>query len=124
VLVAGGFKDGATLNSAEIFDPETGSWIETAPLGSDRSGHTATLLPGGMVLIAGGFDSTITGLHSAQIFNPSIGKWINVATMHTSRAGHSATLLPDRSVLVTGGFSNVTVPHKSAEIYQSTTEWR
>lgn len=77
-----------------------------------------------MVLIAGGFDSTITGLYSAEIFNPRIGKWINVATMHTSRAGHTATVLSDRSVLVTGGFSNVTVPHKSVEIYHYTNEWR
>jgi phosphatidylserine/phosphatidylglycerophosphate/cardiolipin synthase-like enzyme len=123
VLVAGGFNggtSGATLNSTEIFDPDTGSWTETAPLGSDRSGHTAILLPGGMVLIAGGFDSNFTGLTSAEIFNPCTGKWINVDTMHTARAGHTATLLPDRNVLVAGGFSYVNVPHNSAEIYQYT----
>jgi N-acetylneuraminic acid mutarotase len=125
VLVAGGYNGAATLNSAEIYDPKTGKWTETSPLNTEHTGHTATLLAGGMVLIAGGFAlPSATGLTSAEIFNPRRGEWINVDTMHTSRAGHTATLLPDRRVLVTGGFSNVTVPHKSAEIYQYTNVWR
>src|SRR2546425_5346185 len=57
VLVVGGFdpKDCcANLNSAELYDPVTGTWSSTGNLNKSREGHTATLLPNGKVLIVGG----------------------------------------------------------------------
>ena len=54
VLVAGGYDDGGTLSSAELYDPASGTWTATGSLGTARYDHTATLLPSGKVLVAGG----------------------------------------------------------------------
>jgi hypothetical protein len=55
VLVAGGYGSSGDLNKAELYDPSTGTWINTGSLYNQRRAHTATLLTNGNVLIAGGF---------------------------------------------------------------------
>ncbi len=57
VLVAGG-SNGSFLNSAELYDPATGTWSPTGAMSGSRGSHTATLMPNGNVLIAGGYNGS------------------------------------------------------------------
>jgi hypothetical protein len=68
-----------------------------------RWGHTATLLPSGHVLIAGGYQhegDTITQTANAELYDPTANQWLPAAPMSRPRAGHSAVLLPAGAVLV------------------------
>ena len=115
VLVAGGYnpkKSPSSLASAELYHPASGTWTSTGSLGNPRTGHTATLLMDGRVLVAGGSESN-SNIISAEIYDPASGSWTEAATLTTARSDHTATLLPDGRVLVAGG----TGPLKSAEIY-------
>jgi hypothetical protein len=68
-----------------------------------RDSQTATLLPNGHVLVAGGTNHTSGVLNSAELFDPATGKWTFTGNMNTARAGHSATLLQNAQVLVAEG---------------------
>jgi len=59
---------GAPLSSAEIFDPRTGIWVDTASMASGRSTHRATLLTNGSVLVTGGLGPDAGAHASAEIF--------------------------------------------------------
>jgi len=66
-----------------------------------RSGHTATLLLNGQVLITGGSQERPA---SAELFDPVTNVFVPTGNMTTGRFGNSATLLPDGRVLIVGGF--------------------
>ena len=69
----------------------------------DRSSHTATLLPDGTVLVAGGVGGG-GGLLTAEIYDVSRASWMSTGDMLEDRDSHTATLLRDGRVLVAGGF--------------------
>jgi hypothetical protein len=63
------------LASAELFNPATGTWSVTGSMHQGRSGlngagASATLLPDGEVLIAGGEDANFNLLSSAELYTP------------------------------------------------------
>ncbi len=109
VLIAGGntSSTGASLATAEIYDPGTGKF--TATTGSMTVGrqlHTATLMIDGRVLLVGGMSDPDTVVDSAEIYDPTTNRFTAVsAAMSSARAGHAATRLKDGRVYFVGGYS-------------------
>ncbi|CAF5070903.1 unnamed protein product, partial [Rotaria sp. Silwood1] len=56
VLVTGGFNYSLYLNSAELYDPSTGTWTMTGYMNHSRTVHTESVLLDGKVLVTGGYD--------------------------------------------------------------------
>jgi hypothetical protein len=105
------------LSGVSLYAQFAGTFSATGSMSTTRSGHTATVLPNGKVLIAGGVNSPESQalynyLASATLYDPSTGGFYPTGDMITARAGHSATLLPDGRVLIIGG---------GAELYDPST---
>jgi hypothetical protein len=82
-----------------------GRVVRAASMHDRRADHTATLLPDGRVLIAGGMVENGIFLNSAELFDPAKGTFVATASMQSRRVGHSATLLPNGKVLIAGGLA-------------------
>jgi hypothetical protein len=121
VLVAGGGCNGTgygcdagsflyNLSSAELYDPATGTWTRTGSMHTGRQFQTATLLPDGQVLVAGGFvscdDDFCFDASSAELYDPATGRWTLTGPMHQAGEQEMATLLANGEVLVAGGYND------------------
>ncbi|HDR8961296.1 Kelch repeat-containing protein [Burkholderia vietnamiensis] len=102
-----------------------GVWQSTTRMVLARYGHTATLLPNGKVLVAGGFGGPGGGglLAVSELYDPAHPKWSKAGAMVLPRQAHKAVLLADGNVLVAGGLaadSNNLSATPSAEVYSPT----
>jgi hypothetical protein len=99
-----------------------GSGSTTGSMAAGRASHTATLLPNGQVLVAGGYynDGTAQALRSAELYDPKAGTWSATNSMYFDRLSHTATLLPSGKVLVTGG-SYPYLSDNTCELYDPAT---
>ncbi|MEM8930055.1 MAG: kelch repeat-containing protein [Acidobacteriota bacterium] len=93
-------------------------WSLTASMETPRADHTATLLPSGKILVAGGQAGVIDELASAEIYDPTTGTWSSTGSLQKARYSHTATLLPSGEVLVIGGDDCSATP----ELYDPETE--
>jgi len=105
-----------------------GSWEPTGSLNVPRLQLTATLLPNGRVLVAGGRNFAFTqAFNSAELYDPITETFTLTGSMTDTRWSHTATLLPNGKVLVAGGFTNPSTNQNaqpvlaSAELYDPAT---
>ena len=125
VLVMGGCVNdclSATTNSAELYNPSTGSFAVTGSMLQARAEFAATILANGQVLVAGGctgYDANgcAATTNKAEIYNPSTGSWKATAGMRTGRHAMTATLLPSGKALVAGGATGASDALISSELY-------
>jgi hypothetical protein len=135
VLIAGGRDDCSgqdrIFTSAEIYDPQTGTFSPTGSMGVARQFHAAALLADGRVLIAGGITDVVTStgsgivlaatssnvLKSAEIYDPQTGTFSGTGSMSNFRDRFTATTLNDGRVLVLGGGGEGYAARTAAELY-------
>jgi Galactose oxidase, central domain/Kelch motif len=127
VLIAGGKSSKMILNelgpnlmsltplrTAEVFDPETSTFIKVGDMREPHYLPTMTRLRDGGVLVVGGWrmeGPLIVGMRDAEIFEPYAGRFVTVGPTHVARLENTATILPDGEVLIAGGIdgrSNIT----------------
>lgn len=97
-----------------------GTLVGTAPMAVARAAHTATALPDGRVLVAGGF-ATPGSPSGAELYDPTSSAFLPLPPMRTTRHSHTATLLPDGKVLLTGGYGAGNTTVASAELFDPST---
>ena len=89
--------------SAEIYNASKKRFSNTGAMLEARTGHTATLLADGKVLIACGDDGT-TSLTDSELYDPASAKFTETGAMSIGRDQCTATLLANGKVLIAGGF--------------------
>ncbi|RKI74842.1 kelch-like protein [Corallococcus sp. AB049A] len=100
-----------------------GTWALTGPRVNFllRLYTTATLLPNGKVLVAGGSEAQRGQCTSStELYDPASNTWSATGFMLECRYGHTATLLPNGKVLVAGGLDRFFVL-RTAELYDPAT---
>ncbi|CAF1283010.1 unnamed protein product [Adineta steineri] len=126
VLVAGaslgdtcmtGASPGDTcMTSAELYDSETGNWTITGSLNNGRTGHAASVLINGSVLVCGGRAYMFYYMSSSEVYDPLTKIWYMTGDMNYKRYQHQSSVLPNGTVLVTGT-EEQGLPTSSAELY-------
>jgi N-acetylneuraminic acid mutarotase len=102
VLVTGGSNESGALHSAEVYDPLADTWKPAGTMAMARSGHTATRMPWGAVLVVGGEDS---GTAEAYLTN---GTFLTLGKLSTPRTDYAVAVLPDKRILIAGGAAGST----------------
>ncbi|KFE65315.1 High-affinity leucine-specific transport system, periplasmic binding protein LivK [Hyalangium minutum] len=95
----------------------TVGWASAASMATTRREHTATLLPNGKVLVAGGYNGG--HLATAALYDPATGTWSTTGSMIIPRSLHVAVLLNNGKVFIVGGTNGS--PLLSAEVYDPAT---
>ncbi len=113
-----GSSERAGQTSTAIVDRRTRQIHAAGALQHERTWHTATALPDGTVLVAGGIDRAGHVLAAPEIFDPARQSFeVLPSSGLAPRAYHSATLLTDGTVLLAGGVGADGVLQRSADIW-------
>lgn len=125
VLIAGGFAgsggESNPYSTTELYNPRTSTFESAASMSIGRSGHTATLLKNGAVLIVAGWTGRYAVRNSAELYDPAANKFTPTGNLVIERADNTATLLADGRVLITGGVDRQENALNSCEIYDPAT---
>src|SRR6266851_5059226 len=104
------------LNAPAVY-AASNSWAPGPGMNAARFGHSATVLPDGRVLMAGGGTNP-----DAEIYDPATNSWQATGRLNIARNYPKAALLKDGRVLVVGGQNPSTgAALNSAELYNAAT---
>jgi Ca2+-binding RTX toxin-like protein len=109
------------MQSAEIFDPATGTFSPTGSMSEPRISAVPATLSGGRVLVAGGYDAFARTLSTAEIFDPTTGTFSPTGSMTKPFTGSFAAKLPDGRVLLGGLDGNGEIFDPATNTFSSTT---
>jgi N-acetylneuraminic acid mutarotase len=131
VLVVGGLigcRQGCeTTNTAELYDPASGTWSSAGTLPDPLANHAAVRMQNGKVLVVGGYTRLNVLLSTAHLYDPETGQWSPAGNLGSARQFHTAVVLANGKVLVAGGLvpgDGSFLPTGSAELYDPATgEW-
>lgn len=117
---------GLHSSSASAAESSVGRVVATGNMTVARFSHTATLLPNGKVLIAGGMARNGVVEGTAELYDPAAGRFTSLGKLQSPRGwGSTATLLPNGKVLIAGGASgswcSMSCYLASAELYDPAT---
>ena len=126
LICGGGDGSGVSLDSSEIYIASgTGAGTFTAgpTMKVKRDDATATLLPGGLVLIVGGINNDIP-IGSAELYNYTANTFTLSQSSITPRHFQTANLLASGQVLIAGGVDSATNAStlKDAQLYDPATD--
>lgn len=120
VLVSGGSQSvlNGPVRTSEVYHPDSKHWTTMdSSMTTGHTWHTATRLPSGEVLVAGGWgNDNLDTTRIAELYDRNTDTWIETASMNAPRQWHTATLLGSGLVLVVGGWDGFTAL-SSAELY-------
>jgi hypothetical protein len=111
------------LNTAEIFDPESGTFIRTGDMSAPHYLPTATKLDDGNVLVVGGWTirgPAVVGMRDAEVYQPETNAFSQVGQTNVARLTNTATLLNYGEVMIAGGVDGKSLISPSVEFYSPT----
>jgi N-acetylneuraminic acid mutarotase len=107
------------FNSAELYNPASGTWAYTGSMIKKRQSAISVLLSNGNVMVIGGnnFPQNQNSFASCEIYNVASATWSYTDSMLTKKDPSGAIILNNTKILVAGG--SVT-----CELYdQATSTW-
>ncbi|WP_460359329.1 DUF1668 domain-containing protein [Mycobacterium sp. ZZG] len=116
IWIAGGIREGETLQTVETYDTRTQQW-QAQPSLPIPLNHAAAATYRGEVVVIGGATDTITQA-SDKVFAFRDGKWVELATLQHARAAPAAAVVGDKLVVVGGQNDKQLVPQ--TEVFDGT----
>jgi hypothetical protein len=107
---------GVTDAHVYLCSPVCYSWNGVPNMQTSRAGFTATRLPSGKVLVAGGYGPDMHRTPTAELYDPASNSWSSTGSMVVGRVNFAAAALADGRVLAVGG-RIPSGPITNAEIY-------
>jgi Kelch motif len=125
IFVVGGGTNNATVNSVHVYNPQTDTFSDAAPMPTARQLLKATELGGRLYAIGGVNDTGF--LATVERYTPATDTWETVTPMSTPR-GNPGVVSAAGRIFVVGGASDVygsVVPLQSSEVFDpNTNTWQ
>src|SRR6185436_18741052 len=106
---------GQSFDLSEIYDADAGAWSDAGAFYFPRREHAASLVPGGKVVVTGGFNGS-TDVTTLEIWDPAARTW-NYNAALVVRANHVSSVLPrSGKLLLSGGVNSGFVSGDAVEL--------